>query len=833
MPALIRHDPGPLSMRRFIRLTACLILAASTLNVLDATGAPLGDATPPAAPVAASAAAVEPISSAEIPMRADVDERFIQERITQALQVNPAKELAPRLGELTAGTLKLSGTFKRDELRTLPAIRLESLERHWMFYDAQLAEWRGKLQRITASYSDSAAELGKRRAVWEATRAAGGDLAPALVGRVDSMLREIALAEKALSVPLGEQLNLARRGNLVQQSVDAGMKGVAAAIDYHDRRLFMIDSPPLWKEWTNAQPSTLGLSTLQVGLQIESDFQKEYEAANQRKLRVLHIAALLLLPLIIWISRRTRKLVSDDPEMRSSVQVLLRPISSWLVVVFMSVLFLEPHAPIIRHQSALLLALVPVLRLLPGKVFTILGPWPYVATGLYLLGQLSFLFVGVPLLHRLYVLLIGLLTLVSVLWLLLRRRSRGMESSRPTQFRTVRVFGWLAAAALATALLANLLGNTSLAEMLTDAVLTSGYLGLALYAGAAVLSAIIALLLTPQGVTRFKVVQQHAGPLLQAIGRLVNVVAVVSWVLILLNEFRVYRPIAEWTARALSYPIAIGEISLTLGSVLLFLASLWVAFWIARTIRVVLRDDVLPNMQLPRGVSNSVSTLTYYGVLVAGVMIALAAAGFHMSELAFVVGALSVGIGFGLQNVVNNFVSGLILMFERPIQPGDVIDVSGTSGKVRNIGMRATTLETFEGADVVVPNGTLLSEKLINWTLSDTTRRLEVNVGVAYGTDPHRVLALLEEVARSTPGVLRDPSPMPIFVGFGASSLDFAVRAWISDYFDSVVIKSALTVRVHDALKDAGIAIPFPQRDLHLRSVSPEALAGLGGRRPA
>ena len=232
-------------------------------------------------------------------------------------------------------------------------------------------------------------------------------------------------------------------------------------------------------------------------------------------------------------------------------------------------------------------------------------------------------------------------------------------------------------------------------------------------------------------------------------------------------------------------------------------------------------------MQLPRGVGNSVSTLSYYGILLAGVMIALAAAGFHMSELAFVVGALSVGIGFGLQNVVNNFVSGLILMFERPIQPGDVIDVSGTSGKVLNIGMRATTLATFEGADVVVPNGTLLSEKLINWTLSDTTRRLEVNVGVAYGTDPHRVLALLEEVARSTPGVLSDPSPVPIFVGFGASSLDFAVRAWISDYFDSVVIRSALAVRVHDALKDAGIEIPFPQHDLHLKSVSPEVSAQL------
>ncbi len=277
-------------------------------------------------------------------------------------------------------------------------------------------------------------------------------------------------------------------------------------------------------------------------------------------------------------------------------------------------------------------------------------------------------------------------------------------------------------------------------------------------------------------------------------------------------------------------PDRIGEISLTLGSVLLFLVSLWVAFWLAKTIRVVLRDDVMPKMALPRGVGNSVSTLTYYGVLVAGIMVALAAAGFRVSELAFVVGALSVGIGFGLQDVVKNFVSGLILMFERPIQPGDVIEVSGTSGKVLNIGMRATTLVTFEGADVVVPNGTLLSEKLINWTLSDTNRRMDVNVGVAYGSDPHRVLALLEEVTRVHPG--RDCGPgsgdrvrgfWREFARFCRSRLDQRLLGLGRD-------QECARRAIHDALREAGIEIPFPQHDLHLRSISPEVSAQLRPR---
>ena len=172
-------------------------------------------------------------------------------------------------------------------------------------------------------------------------------------------------------------------------------------------------------------------------------------------------------------------------------------------------------------------------------------------------------------------------------------------------------------------------------------------------------------------------------------------------------------------------------------------------------------------------------------------------------------------------------------MFERPIQPGDVVEVGGTSGKVREIGMRATTLSTFEGADVVVPNGMLLSEKLINWTLSDMDRRIDVNVGVAYGTDPRRVLEILMEVTRGTDGIATEPAPGILFVGFGASSLDFGIRAWTNNFGDWVKIRSDLSVRVYEALGAAGIEIPFPQQDLHLRSVSPVAREAFAALRPA
>ncbi len=818
------------------RAFGSLIYVAVALLTLLSCGAfaanPLLPGPRPAASSEKPAATtVEPIAPADIAARADAEERFVQEVMARAHQADPARKLEPQLDQLANGVRKLSETFKRDEMLSLPVIRLESLDRHWKFYDKHLAEWRDALQRITSRYSEDAAEVARRRAVWEATlnSAEASGIPPALVQRAQSVLAEITDTQQALSEPLEEQLRLARRGNMVQQAVDAGKKGVDAAIKYYDQRLRMIDAPPLWDAWRESKPSEHAMSTLLVGLQIESDFLAEYNAMHALRLNFLHGAALVLLPLLVWLSRRSRKLVSDDPELMESARVLLRPVSAWMVLVLVGVLFFEPDAPMLRHQVALLLALVPVLRLLPQKVFTVLGPWPYIVTVLYLLDQLGFMLVGVPLLLRLHVLLIGVLTLGALLWLLLRRQAGDGLAIEPRRLAVVRTLGWLAVAGLVVAIVANLIGNVSLAEALTGGILDSGYFGLALYAGATVLSAILKLLLARKGVTRFRVVTQHTGPLLQSIGRLINAAAFVAWVVAVLNEFRVYRPAAKWVGAVLTYPIEAGEISVTLSSILLFVASVWVAFWLARTIRIVLRDDVLPNMELPRGVGNSISTLTYYAVVTLGVMVALAAAGFHVSQLAFIVGALGVGIGFGLQNVVNNFVSGLILMFERPIQPGDVIEVSGISGKVREIGMRATTLTTFEGADVVVPNGTLLSANLINWTLSDMNRRLDVNVGVAYGNDPKKVLDLLMQVAKATPGVAAFPEPTVLFVGFGASSLDFGLRAWTHDFGNWVAIRSDMTVRVYEALRAAGIEIPFPQQDLHLRSVSPQARAGLAG----
>ena len=815
-----------------VMLAALLAIGSASAALPGILGAP-APAVDAAATTTPKQAAPEVIPAGDIPMRADIDERFAQEVLARAKGKDPSKKLGAQLDSLTTGIVQLSEAFRNEELGQLSAIRLESLESHWQFYQRELTDWRVELDATTGSYTEDAAELAKRRAAWEATRDAlsASGVTPALTARVEVIIAQYMNAERALSQPLDEQLKLRRRANIVQASIDAGKKGVVAAIANYDRRLGTIDAEPVWKAVNDTRFTTSELKGAEAGLRLETAFVTEWGAANQPRIRAYRISALVLLPFMLWLGWRSRKTTMTEPAMQAAAKVLRRPLSAWLLLVTVGIPFAFPDAPLVLHQIALLAALVPVLRLLPERVFQVLGYWPYVGTALYVLYRLSVLLLGQPIYYRLYTLAIAFVTAAILVWLLLSASRRRTQGATPASIGIVRGAAWFALAALVTSMIANVVGNVSLAEMLTGAVLDSAYVGLALYAGANVLVSILGVLLARREMTRFRVITQHAGPLLQSLTRLIMFGAMLAWIAVVLNEFRIARPIFGTVKTIVTHPLEVGQISVTLGSILLFIASVYVAFWVARTVRLVLRDDVLPKMDLPRGVGNSISSLTYYGLILIGLLVALAAAGFETSQFAIIFGALGIGIGLGLQNVVNNFVSGLILMFERPIQPGDVVEISGTSGKVREIGMRATTLTTFEGADVVVPNGTLLSEKLINWTLSDMNRRIDVEVGVAYGTDPRRVLALLNEVALATPGITPEPAPAILFKGFGASSLDFGVRAWTNDFGDWVTIRTEMTARVYEALAREGIEIPFPQQDLHLRSVDAEAGQRLAGAR--
>jgi len=291
------------------------------------------------------------------------------------------------------------------------------------------------------------------------------------------------------------------------------------------------------------------------------------------------------------------------------------------------------------------------------------------------------------------------------------------------------------------------------------------------------------------------------------------------WFEALSRLLTIYDSVVGYLTRALSYPLGFQRVHITLGSILSFLFILIVGYALANLLAFALRKLLLSRFPLQRGLPFTISKVSYYVLLVLVFLAALVNAGMELDKFTLITGALGVGVGFGLQNIVNNFVSGLILLFERPIRVGDTVEMKGRlAGIVKRIGARSSTIQTGEDAEVIVPNSNLISNEVMNWTLSSVRRRVDIPVGVAYGTDPERVLSLLIEVAAAHSGVTKNPKPEGYFLGFGDSALNFELRFWTyqEDWFR---LKSDVAVGLTKALREANIEIPFPQRELHIRGV--------------
>jgi small-conductance mechanosensitive channel len=268
---------------------------------------------------------------------------------------------------------------------------------------------------------------------------------------------------------------------------------------------------------------------------------------------------------------------------------------------------------------------------------------------------------------------------------------------------------------------------------------------------------------------------------------------------------------------ALEYTI--GELTLSLQMVVLLALVLYLTSLFSWLLQAFIDAQFLTPKGMAFGVRSAFKRLLHYGLITVGFFIAISMAGIGLEKFAIIAGALGVGIGFGLQNIVNNFISGLILLFERPIKLGDVISLEDQWGTVTKIGLRSTVVENFDRAEVIVPNADLIAQKVTNWTLTSNISRVILKVGVAYGSNLTRVLSILDTAARAHPDVLSDPEPNAIFTGFGDSSIDFELRIWISDINKRLNVKSELGQAIDSHFREAGISIPFPQRDLHLRSI--------------
>ncbi|SMD43236.1 Small-conductance mechanosensitive channel [Aquiflexum balticum DSM 16537] len=264
---------------------------------------------------------------------------------------------------------------------------------------------------------------------------------------------------------------------------------------------------------------------------------------------------------------------------------------------------------------------------------------------------------------------------------------------------------------------------------------------------------------------------------------------------------------------------AVGESNLTIGLILTLIFSIVVLLIIAEWIKKFIVVKVLKKYNIEQGTRQSVGTIVKYVLIIAGMFSILQTNGIDLSAFGILAGALGVGIGFGLQNITNNFISGLIILFEQPIKVGDRIEVGDTSGDVIKISARSTTVVTNDNISVIIPNSKFIDDQVINWSHNDRMVRFNFAVGVSYKEDPQKVKRVLMEVAMDNPNILNSPESDVLFEKFDDSSLNFNLRVWTSDYINKPgVLKSQLYYEIFRRFSEEGIEIPYPQRDIHIIS---------------
>jgi potassium-dependent mechanosensitive channel len=690
--------------------------------------------------------------------------------------------------------------------------------------DRLFSRWRNRLQSEIAVLDPWGVRLrGDADFLRQAQSAVSAEEQPALLGRLDAL----AIDVESTRQPLRKRLDAVVAFDVRVSSLQTGMRDLLAQLDAaRDRRqsrLLSLTAPPIWK----LPESDSGF----LALAQRNGVALTRGTLDYLRLRpgecLAFVLVLLLLAALVWRLRQAMLAAPVGGAPPNPLLVRFPVATALLVWSVVGPYVLFPDLPPGIGLARGLLDVVLLWRVMPALV-TPTESSPFKA----LLLLVTIFLLQIALLNdAVYGRLVNL-TLAVLSGIVLVALGRSEEAVRGNQglppagatesvLRGVsRLIGRVGPAVMAVAVLAEIAGARVLAQQALGGILFASLALCTFLAADAVLRSFLEALITGPGSRWSRAVRLWPDAVRRWATGTMRLVLMVVFLNLLPLIFPVLGPLWERVGNALELPVAVGSVSITVGGVVWFFAGLVLALGVARLVRFILDEDVFPRFPMPQGSAAASSRLVYYALVVAGILFSLAASGVELSKLTLVISALGVGVGFGLQTAVSNFVAGLVIAFERPFREGDLIAAGTLTGKVKAIGLRASRIRTMEGAEVIIPNSNLLSSEVTNWTLSDRSRRIEINVGVGYDADTHRVQQVLVDSIAGLAGVAPSPAPQAIFRNLGASSLEFSLYFWTPNADDRFEVESEARGRVLVGLRQAGIPVPFPQLDVHLTSES-------------
>jgi small-conductance mechanosensitive channel len=708
-----------------------------------------------------------------------------------------------------------------ENLTTLSVRNLKGKRTYWELNLKKIASQESKLISEFDDLEQVRKTLKEEMAIWKSTdeRIRGEKLSSAVHQRFLAVEKMIDTTLQVVDTKSAEILVILDKLSLSSVDIESFISRIVSTINTKQDDLLFSDEAPLF---------SLGFGVARNWKLSESMIQ--YYTGNYRYLMdylhqyivtiIIHLLFIGLLAYLFMIIRRSKirggHEVGGQYKQRLKI-ILSKPVSTAIVVGIFTNYLIYPYQPLLFMDVSRFILTFPIVILLIAILPRIYHKYVY-AFGISVI--LFIVYLNLPTDHiisRLLLLTIGFTEVWATMHYLIQVRTHPRPRVQSTWF--VFLLSVILAIISIVGVLASILGKVMLATLMAQAVIGFILVAVIISLSLTVLNGLWVLYVDSPYSNYLRIIRKNKDLAKSKVTRLFNIIAVLLLLFFMLGVLNINSVVFGWITEFFNKDRYIGSMEFTWGQVLLFFFVIWLSTVVANFLQVLLEDDLLSRVKLEKGLPNTIAMLVKYTLVTIGVFLAVSAIGLPLDSLTVIIGAFGVGIGFGLQNIFNNLVSGLILLFERPIKINDTVEVGTLIGNVRSIGIRASNIRTFDGAEIIVPNGNLISNEVINWTLSDQKRRIEVIIGVSYGSDPNKVHDILMDVIGKHKDIIKDPEPLVLFNDLGESSLDFRCLFWTFDFSRWIVIKSEIIFATFAALKAAGIEIPFPQRDLHIRSV--------------
>ena len=757
-----------------------------------------------------SAAQETPITKKIIPFSLDT--------LVQATQLtNDALEKANSIIGDTASYLSVLETFE-NRLKSNPYLlendsifvdyndfsisAFEQEGRYWISYEEELAELQVRTTEYVSNISKLVPELSLLRQRWKATRVPTGDsvvVSEAIIENIDNFALNIEKANKLLNVYLDAFLRLSARISHHQKQVNLAKAKFEEMVAATAKSVFIKDAPPLI-EALRAD----SLSASQVigkGWRIERDEFVSFTKVNYPAM-LLHLALIIILMFFVNGLAKNSNLKEEQEDYLLNVQnaVIEKPFLSGLILGLFCTPLFYTGLPVLMINLLILAGAFPVTVLLPRIIrikLSLLSPFLFILIMLSLVVGFSRNEVAY---ERLILLIAAIFMMAAMVYFAVQSSAR--KAIKQAGGSVILLITYVFITLLFISVIANLSGRSQLALLLSVGVIFSFTTGLIAFVSVKMSQAVLRMVVNSQIAQKLNSIRTNNQSILVWIVYLTTISGVIFLSRSVLSSFKILNAIQDKYGQFVAYTWSFGEASLSLQNIIDFVVILLIFYLISNLVQIIIQDELLPRFDLRKGLPLGMAILTRYVILFLGFVLAMSAAGISLSKLNLIIGALGVGIGFGLQNIVSNFVSGFVIIFERPLHIGDIIATGTIEGEVTAIGLRSSRIRTYDGAEVIVPNNNLVANEVVNWTYNDKRRRVERFVYVEGGTNPRHIKQIIDGVLTAHKGLIENGESEAFFLGFDNDALKFRVLMWMNAEY--VKNPSEVLMDLYEALTSNG-----------------------------